>query len=1113
MMTPIVASAEDLPEAIHFAQLKTETRWYVGARAQALGQAHLIPADWNVPGVGSITAAAFSQAERQDMATKGEAMDDGSYPIPNATYVAKAVEDFNRTGASEDVKKHIIQRAVALGATGDLPHEWVDPDNDGDNDLDASKDTDHDDADYRKKLGLTADAEILPSEALDYEDYGDDGAALVATAFTTEQRGKLADKGIAMEDGSFPVRNRTDLQHAIRAVGRAKDPEKAKKHIKRRAKALGAVDELPDSYAAVTASVDVVGLAKQALRARVAQQPLVAAGLEKDAKKIGGAFEEAMHPRGRDGKFITTGGRVLIHNSSGGKDTEGVVKSIDSKGIHVLPDGSHGTTFTFKASDLSNAPTARAHIGLDLPPGSKIVGRTDSGQIKVQDHAGGISLHDAPSETAHRDLAQDVGGKPSPQLESDTAKALDSQKQALRDRVKTPYEAMREAHDAHSAKQEAKAAELTAAHPGYKVEAGPAGGLNISTSRGKDLGVVVPNGRTGKFDVQTSTPGVGSMGHESPEAAVSHTVATHESSSITRARQSIAAREAQKAENMGRGAREAEAQTAADDAARKSRTTAEINSADNPESLTQHPVQLSSEQLASQLKTATGDRRAALAAESERRGNATVRHSRLRDPKQSVGPSTLEHGSESADYYHNPTSPEATHSIAVQRELKAKGYTQSTAGSLRHLTSPDGSHRITLKKDGSFDLKGKRDDGTYVSRSNSALQTGDAKTVAESLAGHGSRLDATSAGGSKSWQFHNTEKLRTALLKGDIPAEDRTAAKELLDRREAKQTLRDRAGVQTHAEPSSTEKLQQAAQDRTIRVQNENVTKDENATRVAADNATRDAFAATQKANSISGTISDHQVAADAHREAAAANTKADNTIHAESHAESATNHDAEVVRRQAMATHGVGSDADIAHRAAERSATNPYAAPERISPAKIANDASHAAATEKAVTARIPNPQTGKVESLTTPGNANAFKQDDATILRNAVQMYGTDRKKWSQTNLTKAAAAGDGLAATELQRRRGSLETKTGVGKPSAKGTGLLDRGTEIQLRYRRAFIQARLKSDERNPNPDVELRKRLAAEQRAITRRLNSHNDAVRKENKEVLKNNREIVNRTR
>ena len=57
--------------------------------------------------------------------------------------------------------------------------------------------------------------------------------------FSEEERRRLAKSGEAMPDGSFPIVTRGDLENAIRAVGRASDPEAAKRHIKKRAAALG----------------------------------------------------------------------------------------------------------------------------------------------------------------------------------------------------------------------------------------------------------------------------------------------------------------------------------------------------------------------------------------------------------------------------------------------------------------------------------------------------------------------------------------------------------------------------------------------------------------------------------------------------------------------------------------------------------------------------------------------------------------------------------------------------------------------------------------------------------------------------------------------------------
>lgn len=65
---------------------------------------------------------------------------------------------------------------------------------------------------------------------------------------TPKTREKAAQRGEAMEDGSFPIRDAADLRRAIKAFGRAKDKSSAKRHIIKRARALGKTDLLPDTW-------------------------------------------------------------------------------------------------------------------------------------------------------------------------------------------------------------------------------------------------------------------------------------------------------------------------------------------------------------------------------------------------------------------------------------------------------------------------------------------------------------------------------------------------------------------------------------------------------------------------------------------------------------------------------------------------------------------------------------------------------------------------------------------------------------------------------------------------------------------------------------------------
>jgi hypothetical protein len=65
--------------------------------------------------------------------------------------------------------------------------------------------------------------------------------------YSEEERKTMADKGLALSDGSYPIKDLEDLKNAIKAYGRAKDQGKTAKFIAKRAKELGAEDLIPDT--------------------------------------------------------------------------------------------------------------------------------------------------------------------------------------------------------------------------------------------------------------------------------------------------------------------------------------------------------------------------------------------------------------------------------------------------------------------------------------------------------------------------------------------------------------------------------------------------------------------------------------------------------------------------------------------------------------------------------------------------------------------------------------------------------------------------------------------------------------------------------------------------
>lgn len=96
------------------------------------------------------------------------------------------------------------------------------------------------------------DGEILgfdeydPEEAADIDEEVADIA--LKAMYSEDERMEMAKGGMAMPDGSYPIKDEEDLKMAIMAVGRAKDPEEAKMHCMRRAKELGLEDMIPETF-------------------------------------------------------------------------------------------------------------------------------------------------------------------------------------------------------------------------------------------------------------------------------------------------------------------------------------------------------------------------------------------------------------------------------------------------------------------------------------------------------------------------------------------------------------------------------------------------------------------------------------------------------------------------------------------------------------------------------------------------------------------------------------------------------------------------------------------------------------------------------------------------
>lgn len=97
----------------------------------------------------------------------------------------------------------------------------------------------------------------IDGELLGYDEYSADEASdidaevadlALKTLYDDETRAKMAEEGLALPDGSFPINNVADLQNAILSHSRASDGVSAKQHIAKRAKELDQSDLIPEEW-------------------------------------------------------------------------------------------------------------------------------------------------------------------------------------------------------------------------------------------------------------------------------------------------------------------------------------------------------------------------------------------------------------------------------------------------------------------------------------------------------------------------------------------------------------------------------------------------------------------------------------------------------------------------------------------------------------------------------------------------------------------------------------------------------------------------------------------------------------------------------------------------
>lgn len=85
----------------------------------------------------------FSEDERDNLAGKGKALPDGSYPIENKGDLKNAIQAYGRAKDKGRAKAWIIRRAKALGATSMLPDNWVSKGDDETDSVESVEVNDH----------------------------------------------------------------------------------------------------------------------------------------------------------------------------------------------------------------------------------------------------------------------------------------------------------------------------------------------------------------------------------------------------------------------------------------------------------------------------------------------------------------------------------------------------------------------------------------------------------------------------------------------------------------------------------------------------------------------------------------------------------------------------------------------------------------------------------------------------------------------------------------------------------------------------------------------------------------------------------------------------------
>ncbi|OCJ12477.1 hypothetical protein A6U86_05500 [Rhizobium sp. AC27/96] len=206
--------------------------------------------------------------------------------------------------------------------------------------------------------------------------------AITKREFSTEERDAAAKDGHALPDGSFPINNVSDLENAVHAYGRAKNKARAKRHIIRRAKALGATKKLPEGWAGSTKKAEGEGDLSKALSLEcVADMLQLLAWMDRmeDSYEAGYFWPEAVIPsdemKNRFGALLVEFGDLIADSldmvlGSMGEEEAGEAIQRGELLINIAKAGARHSQSDM--ADLQGAHDALVKLGADCGMGKAV---------------------------------------------------------------------------------------------------------------------------------------------------------------------------------------------------------------------------------------------------------------------------------------------------------------------------------------------------------------------------------------------------------------------------------------------------------------------------------------------------------------------------------------------------------------------------------------------------------------------------------------------------------------------------------------------------------------------------------------------------------------------